>query len=215
MIPEHASGASAPGSASRGGESRCEARRDPAVGVGRHRRAGAFAPATGFAAAARPVTSEDALADIAVATSEADLEHVRALFRAYEREMDAACCFEGFEHELEHLAAIYAPPGFLLLATEEGRPIGCVGLRPLEPGIGEMKRLYVAPAARGTGIGGALTVRLLAEARTAGLRAARLETLPDKMPAAVALYVALGFQEIAPFGRRPLPDALYMEFALR
>jgi ribosomal protein S18 acetylase RimI-like enzyme len=78
-----------------------------------------------------------------------------------------------------------------------------------------MKRLYVSPNFRGMGLGGALVVRLLSEARAAGFRAARLETLPEKMGAAVALYRALGFEEIAPYLRRPLPGAVYMEFALR
>jgi ribosomal protein S18 acetylase RimI-like enzyme len=155
------------------------------------------------------------MAEIVVATEQADLARVEALFRAYERELDTACCFEGFEHELAHLAAVYAPPGFLLLASEQGAPAGCVGLRPLEPGIGEMKRLYVPPASRGMGLGGALVVRLLAEARAAGIRAVRLETLPDRMAAAVELYRALGFQEIAPYVRRPLSGALYMGFPLR
>jgi ribosomal protein S18 acetylase RimI-like enzyme len=52
------------------------------------------------------------------------------------------------------------------------------------------------------------------EARLAGLRAFRLETLPGKMSAAAALYRELGFREIPPYVPRPVPGALYMELPL-
>ena len=130
----------------------------------------------------------------------ADLEVARALFREYERDVDAAACFEGFERELAELDLRYAPPaGRLLLALDGGEPVGCAALRRLDAERGEACRLFLRPPARGKGLGGALVLRLLEEARAAGYRSVVLETLPEKMVAAVALYRALGLAEIPPY----------------
>lgn len=149
------------------------------------------------------------------ARSAADWDLARALFREYEREVDAACCFEGFEAELAAIDRRYAPPeGRLLLAFGDGEPAGCGALRRLEEGVAEGRRLWVRPPFRGRGLGGALVLALLDEARLAGFRAFRLETLPGKMSAAAAMYRQLGFREVPPYVRRPVPGALYMELAL-
>ena len=87
----------------------------------------------------------------------------------------------------------------LLLAFDAEAPVGCVALRALEaPNIGEMKRLFVRPEARGRGVGAALVRALVERAREAGYAAVRLDTLPS-MRAAQALYRQLGFQPIAPY----------------
>lgn len=155
------------------------------------------------------------MSEIRVAAGPDDLDRARALFREYEAAVDAAVCFEGFERELADLARLSTPPeGALLLAFADGEAVGCVALRRQSDGCAEMKRLFVRPSARRTGLGGALVVRLLAEARAAGYRAVRLETLPDRMGTALALYRALGAREIAPYVARPLADAAYLEFEL-
>lgn len=142
----------------------------------------------------------------------ADLEVARALFREYERTVDAAACFEGFERELAELDRRYAPPaGRLLLALDGGEPVGCAALRTLDDERAEACRLFIRSAARGKGLGGALVLHLFEEARAAGYRSVVLETLPDKMGAAVAMYRALGFREIPPYVARPVPGAIYME----
>ena len=69
--------------------------------------------------------------------------------------------------------------------------------------------------ARGTGLGGALVLRVLEEARAVGYLRVVLETLPDRMGTAVALYRALGFREIPPYVEHPVPGAVYMELELR
>ncbi len=149
------------------------------------------------------------------AASPADWDLARALFREYEREIDAACCFEGFEAELAAIDRRYAPPeGRLLLAFADGEPAGCAALRRIADGVAEGRRLWLRPAYRGRGLGGALVLALLDEARLAGFDTFRLETLPGKMSAAAAMYRQLGFQEIAPYVKRPVPGALYMELAL-
>ena len=146
-----------------------------------------------------------------------ELETVRGLFRAYEAGLGISLCFQSFDSELAGLPGDYAPPrGRLLLAEGEGgAPFGCVALRPLpEAGACEMKRLYLAPAGRGTGAGRALASRLLEEARAAGYAVLRLDTLPALMPAAVALYRSLGFREIAPYNEHPAEGTLFMELVL-
>jgi ribosomal protein S18 acetylase RimI-like enzyme len=78
-----------------------------------------------------------------------------------------------------------------------------------------MKRLYVRSAFQGRGVGRALTVRVIAEARAIGYHKMRLDTVADKMQAAVAMYRTLGFREIPPYRENPMPHTLYLELELR
>lgn len=154
--------------------------------------------------------------DVAPATAVADLVDVAALFRAYATELNVDLCFQGFEAELASLPGKYAAPaGALLLArTADGRAVGCVALRPVEPpGCCEMKRLYVAPGGRGMGLGRRLAEAILREAERIGYCEMRLDTLP-RLTEAVALYRALGFAEIAPYYPTPLGQTLFMGRAL-
>jgi GNAT superfamily N-acetyltransferase len=77
-----------------------------------------------------------------------------------------------------------------------------------------MKRLFVRPAAHGLGIGRALAERLIDEARAAGFRAMRLDTIADRMGTAVALYERLGFRDIPAYTPNPEPSVRYMELEL-
>lgn len=151
---------------------------------------------------------------IAPASGPADIAAARELFREYADRLGVDLCFQGFESELATLPGRYAPPsGRLLLAWHEDVPAGCVALRELEPGICEMKRLYVCPAARGHGLGRALAERAIAEGRAAGYLAMRLDTLPA-MREAQGLYAALGFREIEPYTRNPVADVRFLELRL-
>ncbi len=95
----------------------------------------------------------------------------------------------------------FAPPGVFLVAEAgaDGGPLGCGGLRVLEPGVGEVKRMYVDPAGRGRGTARRLLGELLDHARRTGLSHVRLETGTEQ-PEAVALYVSAGFLPIPPYG---------------
>jgi putative acetyltransferase len=143
------------------------------------------------------------------------LDIIRALFTEYWHSLGFELDFQNFAGELVNLPGDYAPPsGRLLLAWEDGKPAGCVALRPLAPGICEMKRLYVRPELRSRGIGRMLVERVIAEARMIGYGKMRLDTVPG-MEEAIGLYRRFGFRKIAPYRFNPLVGALYFELDLK
>jgi len=143
-----------------------------------------------------------------------DLAQVRALLREYEVELGVDLTFQGFEQELADLPGDYDPPrGALLVAEVDGTVAGCVALRPLEGDACEMKRLYARPAFRGRGVGRALALAVIAEARRIGYARMRLDTLPV-MAEAQALYGQLGFTDIPPYRENPVPGVRYLELTL-
>ncbi len=156
--------------------------------------------------------SERVLVD---AASPDDLATARRLFRAYADWLAVDLCFQGFEQELATLPGVYAPPrGRLLLAKVGGEAAGCVALRPLEPGICEMKRLWVEPGFAGFGLGRELAETIIATARAKGYARMRLDTFPERMAAAQHLYRTLGFVEIAPYSDTPHAGVTMLELAL-
>lgn len=96
---------------------------------------------------------------------------------------------------------------------EGQHPVGCVGVRPLEPGICEMKRLYVHAAARGRGLGRRLAQAAIQFSRQASYAAMRLDTLPT-MVEARAMYRSLGFREIPPYRFNPISGTAFLELQL-
>lgn len=146
----------------------------------------------------------------------ADYVQARSLFEEYAAWLGVDLCFQGFAEELATLPGAYAPPrGRLLLAGPPEAAVGCIALRPLaaadvpEGATGEVKRLYVKPQARGTGLGRTLVEALLREARDIGYRELKLDTL-DRMADACRLYARLGFAVCSPYYHNPLPGAVYM-----
>lgn len=151
---------------------------------------------------------------IAPATDPASIAAVRTLFLEYAASLDVDLAYQGFQGEVAGLPGDYVPPqGCLLLARNEAEAVACVGVRPLDDGVCEMKRLYVRPEARGSGIGRELAVAAIEFGRSAGFRAMRLDTLPS-MVKAQALYHALGFRTIMPYRFSPVPGNVFMELVL-
>ena len=146
-------------------------------------------------------------------------EHIstaRELIMEYATWLEFNLCFQGFEEEMRSFPGKYAPPaGRLLLALWDGRPAGVIALRALEePGLCEMKRLYVRSEFRGHGIGRILAERVIGEAAKLGYTRMRLDTIPGKMDRAIEMYRELGFAEIVPYYNTPVGHTLFMELAL-
>jgi len=161
----------------------------------------------------REATAPGAL-EVRQAFSPGDVAAARALFEEYQRSLGFSLCFQNFDAELASLPGAYAPPGGrLLLAFAGAEPAGCIALRKIGEKVGEMKRLWVKPGFRGTGLGRRLAETLMTEARAIGYRAIRLDTLPS-MKAAQALYASLGFKDIPPYNDHPLEGTRFMEAAL-
>lgn len=167
---------------------------------------------------------------IRVARAGHDVDLARSLFREYAAWLGVDLCFQGFEEELAALPGKYAPPlGMLLVAGPPGDAVGCAALRPLDlptPGsdsnltpvgfavpVGEVKRLYVQPRARGTGTGRALAQAIVDAARAIGYRTLCLDTL-ERMTEARALYESLGFTRCARYYDNPLDEAVYYSLDL-
>jgi GNAT superfamily N-acetyltransferase len=146
------------------------------------------------------------------AESATDLRAARALFEEYAATLDHD--LQDFQEELVTLPGKYArPAGRLLLASWDEALAGCVALRPLEPGTCELKRLFVRPAFRAQRIGRALAERIIEEAREAGYRKMRLDTLPS-MTSAISLYQRLGFHPIESYQQKPIAGAVFLELQL-
>lgn len=154
---------------------------------------------------------------IRVIPAHADLHlaDVRRLFLEYAAELMIDLGLQGFDEELATLPGRYAPPaGAILLAREAERSVGCVALRPLQPGTCEMKRLYVIPQRRYAGIGRLLAEAIIANARDIGYDTMLLDTL-DSMRPAIALYASMGFKPCPEYGYHPYPGTLAMRLNLK
>lgn len=154
------------------------------------------------------------MVEISQAQTPQDLDHVRALMRAFvewqaginaadmhliNRYFDEAA----YNAELASLPGIYAPPdGSLLIAYRGGSPAGCVAMKKFDEGVCEMKRLFVPVEYHGTGAGRALVERLVRDAREAGYKRMCLDTSWRQVPAQ-KLYESVGFRRIGPYYELP------------
>ena len=115
-----------------------------------------------------------------------------------------------FDDELNDLGVKYGPPeGCLYLLRVDGQSAGCGGMKRLDEGRCELKRMYIRPAFRGLGLGRAMALRIISRAREAGYREMLLDTLPF-LTAAQALYRSLGFCEIERYNDSPMTGSTYM-----
>ncbi len=142
---------------------------------------------------------------------------IRSLFESYAASLPVDLNYQDFEGEVTGLPGKYAEPrGVLLLAYKSAAtPVGCIGMRPMPPPAAcEMKRLYVAPQARGSGVGKALATALIEDARSRGYREMFLDTLPS-MAAAQSFYRALGFERVDPYYDTAFAGTAFYRLALQ
>jgi carbonic anhydrase len=144
------------------------------------------------------------------------LEHVRQFFRNYAAWLGVDLSYQNFDQEMASLPGAYtAPEGRLFFAEVDGRPAGCVGVRPLpeSDGVCEMKRLYVDPEERGHGVGNALALAAIKAAKEIGYRKLIIDTLPS-MRMAVKLYRELGFTEAPAYYKTPVEGTMFLALDL-
>jgi len=135
----------------------------------------------------------------------ADIEIVRGLLREYAGSLGVDLSFQDFESEIADPLGFYE----LVLLAEDG----CVALRRIDERTCEMKRLYVRPTARGSGLGRRLAEAVITAGRERGYERMLLDTLPT-MAAAQRLYGSLGFRETAAYRHNPVPGATFLELEL-
>jgi ribosomal protein S18 acetylase RimI-like enzyme len=139
---------------------------------------------------------------------------VEALFREYIASLTEDISFQNPDDELATLPGKYARPGGVVLIARDGaEAAGTIAYRMFEPGVAEMKRLYVRPAYRGRSLGRELANELIDDARACGYRTIMLDTL-ESMSAARTLYRDLGFAPVEPYYDNPLPGVMYMALEL-
>ncbi|MGB8192988.1 MAG: GNAT family N-acetyltransferase [Chitinophagaceae bacterium] len=141
-----------------------------------------------------------------------ELAIIRDLFREYAAELNEDLCFQSFETEVNDPLKKYVQSGgCIMLALDNQEPAGCIALMPLpEPGACEMKRLYVKPAYRKSGLGKELVTRLLSFAKENGFKKMQLDTLQRLQPA-IRLYEQFGFTHTSPYYSNPIAGVVFME----
>ncbi|MEP6617825.1 MAG: GNAT family N-acetyltransferase [bacterium] len=148
-------------------------------------------------------------------TDSRDIDHVRRLVRAHG---DARATTPGVENvyaDADRMPGVYAPPrGGIWLAVAADAPIGCVALREIDNGAGEVKRMFVDAEWRGRGVGRSLLGTLIAGARSRGYETLRLGTLAD-MEVAQGLYQSIGFTQVSRYRPDELTDTRFYELSLR
>jgi GNAT superfamily N-acetyltransferase len=141
-------------------------------------------------------------------------EAAQRLVREYAASLNVDLSFQNFDHELQHFSVEYAPPqGAFIVADDAGQYLACIGLRRFSAEIGEIKRLYVAPAARGRGLGRLLVEQVIAVARQIGYGSLLLDTLPF-MKEAQSLYLSLGFQPTTAYRYNPVAGSAFLRLDL-
>lgn len=118
---------------------------------------------------------------------------------------------EGFDpaNSVLHSLDEFDPPrGAFLIMTVNGQPVGCGGMTPLDDGAAYLKRMWVAPEARGSGLGRKLLAALEEKAAALGYRTVKLET-HRTLAEAQKLYASSGYTEMRPFNNEPYAHHWY------
>ncbi len=149
------------------------------------------------------------------ARSKEEIQDFVMLVAEYLNSLPFELDFQDVEGELANPEREYSrlSGGVALVAYVQSVPVGCIGLRRLEPGVGELKRMFVAPDYRGAGIAKELCSRVLGIAREVGYEAVKLDTVAE-MIEAISLYEGIGFVATGRYRLNPLPSARFFEIRL-
>lgn len=102
-------------------------------------------------------------------------------------------------------AELRPPVGAFLVASVDGAPVACGAVKTIAPGVGSLKRMWVAGSVRGLGVGRRMLAALESQARELGMQTLRLET-NRALAEAIRLYESSGYAEVAPFNTDPFAD---------
>jgi GNAT superfamily N-acetyltransferase len=143
---------------------------------------------------------------VTIAFEPADAPESKALLAAYFEELRGV--LDGFDPARSVSAdpeELTPPRGTFLVARAAGRPVACGGVKTFagaEPGVGEIKRMYIVPDARARGLGRDLLDALESDARALGMTRLVLDTA-GPLSAAARLYRTAGYAEVAPYNDNP------------
>lgn len=128
---------------------------------------------------------------------------------------EACLAMQNYDREIDELEIKFAPPKSTLIIAydENGRAVGCVGIKKFSDVICELKRLYVRPEYRKSGLGQRFTEMMIEKAREVGYKKMYLDTMPG-LSAALRLYRRMGFYEIEKYYNNPVEDVIYLCYDL-
>jgi GNAT superfamily N-acetyltransferase len=142
------------------------------------------------------------MSDLVISEERADSAAVRWCFGQYAAELGRLFGYVVDEALPLGSDDLTPPRGLVLVARRDGVAVGCGAVKLQHPRIAEIKRMWVAPHVRGRGIGRQLLAALEARALAAGKSVARLDS-NERLQAALAMYYAHGYAEVAPFNAEP------------
>jgi GNAT superfamily N-acetyltransferase len=131
-----------------------------------------------------------------------DYPAVLRLVEALRDEVEARGAHNGVARPETSLAEAIGADCDTLLAYAGAEPVATAGLKPLGPGMGEIKRMYVVPSHRGAGIARRVLEELERRARARGFEAIRLDT-HDRLSEATAMYSGAGYRQIPDYNSNP------------
>jgi len=152
--------------------------------------------------------------EIRSADDPASLAAARSFVRTHVLASSAIHDVAAAERIVAALPAPYvAPNGALWVAWDGDAAVGCLAMQEIAPDTAELKRMYVAPEARGRGVARRLTEHAIAVAAERGYSRLRLGTLTS-MHAAQRLYTSVGFRRIEPYRQVEFGETWFYERVL-
>jgi DNA-binding MarR family transcriptional regulator len=159
-------------------------------------------------AAMRSVERLIAAALIRLCPVDAESRDAQRCLRAYVAELNRRAPERGFDPRKGATAEpheVRPPNGAFVVAYLRGEAIGCGAVKHHAGKVSDIKRMWLAEAARGLGLGRLLLGHLEGLARAHGSAEVHLET-SDVLPEAIALYASAGYIEVPPFNDEPFAD---------